>query len=141
MAYEVSKVDVWTRELDDKSGNLAAALKPLADAGVDLVFVIARRRTLVPGKGIVFLGGIKGDKAEKAAAAAGLKRATDMVALRVEGANTPGDCFKVTSQLAQAGLNLRGLSASVIGNRYVQVIAFDNAADADKAANLLKGGK
>ena len=34
MAYDISKVDVWTRELDDKAGNLAAALEPLAKAGV-----------------------------------------------------------------------------------------------------------
>ena len=138
MSYDISKVDVWTRELDDRAGNLAAALEPLAKAGVDLVFIVARRRTLVPGKGIVFLGGISGAAGEKAAAAAGFKKAADIVGLRVEGANTPVDCFKVATVLSKAGINLRGLSASVIGKKYVQIIAFDSASDADKAADLLR---
>ena len=51
--------------------------------------------------------------------------------------NTPGDCFKVATVLSKAGINLRGLSASVIGNKYVQILAFDTTADADKAAKLL----
>ena len=99
--------------------------------------IVARRRTLVPGKGIVFLGGISGAAGEKAAAAAGFKRAADIAGLRVERPNTPGDCFKVATVLSKAGINLRGLSASVIGNKYVQILAFDTAADADKAAKLL----
>jgi len=139
MAFEISKVDVWTCPIDDRAGSLAATLEPLADAGVDLVFLIARRRTLVPGKGVVFLGGISGSKAEKAAAAAGLKKAADISGLRVEGPNKPGDCFRVTRILADAGISLRGLSASVIGKKYVLILGFDSAADADKATKLLRG--
>jgi hypothetical protein len=40
--------------------------------------------------------------------------------------------------VADAGLNLRGLSATVLGDRYVAVLAFDSAADAGKAARLLR---
>jgi hypothetical protein len=139
MTYEVSKVEVWTREIDDRAGSLAAALEPLANAGVDLVFLIARRYTHVQGKGVVFVGGITGAKATKAAEAAGFKKSTDLAGLRVEGPNKPGDAFQVAKLLAQAGINLRGVSASVIGSKYVQIMAFDNAADADKAAGLLRG--
>ena len=139
MTYEVSKVEVWTREIDDRAGSLAAALEPLAAAGVDLVFMIARRYTHVKGKGVVFAGGLTGDKATKAAEAAGFKRSADLAGLRVEGPNTPGDAARVARTLAQAGINLRGVSASVIGPRYVQIMAFDSAADADKAAGLLRG--
>ncbi|HJZ90456.1 MAG TPA: hypothetical protein VKE40_06255 [Gemmataceae bacterium] len=139
MAYEVSKVEVWTREIDDRAGSLAAALEPLANAGVDLVFMIARRYAHVPGKGVVFVGGITGAKATKAAEAAGFKRSADLVGLRVEGPNKPGDAFHVAKMLAQAGINLRGVSASVIGTKYVQILAFDSAADADKATGLLRG--
>jgi len=138
MPYDISKVDVWTREIDDTAGSLAAVLEPLANAGVDLSFLIARRRTLVPGKGVVFLGGITGTKGTKAAAAAGLNKATDITGLRVEGANKPGDCHRVTRLLADAGLNLRGLSASVIGKKYVSILAFDSADDAAKATKLLR---
>jgi hypothetical protein len=138
MPYTISKVDVWTRAIDDRAGSLAAVLEPLANAGVDLMFLIARRRTLVPGKGVVFLGGISGAKGAKAAAAAGLTKATDITGLRVEGANRPGDCHRVTRLLADAGINLRGVSASVIGRKYVLILGFDSAADAAEATRLLR---
>jgi hypothetical protein len=138
MPYKISKVDVWSRAIDDRAGSLEAALEPLADAGVDLVFLIARRRTLVPGKGVVFLGGIATAKGSKAAAAAGFKKATDISGLRVEGTNKPGDCHRVTRILANAGINLRGVSASVIGRNYVLILGLDSADDAAKATRLLR---
>jgi hypothetical protein len=138
MPYTISKVDVWTRAIDDTVGSLASILEPLADAGVDLEFLIARRRTLVPGKGVIFLGGISGAKQAKAAAAAGLINATDITGLRVEGANTPGDCYRVSRILADAGISLRGVSASVIGRTYVLILAFDSADDSAKATRLLR---
>jgi hypothetical protein len=138
MAYDISRVDVWTRAIDDRAGSLAATLEPLADAGVDLVFLIARRRTLVPGKGVVFLGGITGAKGAKAAAAAGFKKATDITGLRVEGPNKAGDCHRVARILAKAGISLRGLSASVIGKKYVLILGLDSEADAATATRLLK---
>jgi len=138
MAYEVTKVEVWTREIDDRAGSLAAALEPLAKAGVDLVFMIARRYTHVAGKAVVFVGGIAGP-ATKAAETAGFKRASGLVGLRVEGPNKPGDAYEVAKLLSGAGINLRGVSATVIGPKYVQIMAFDSAADADKAASVLRG--
>ena len=138
MPYDISKVDVWTCTIDDRTGSLAATLEPLAEAGVDLIFLIARRRTLVPGKGVVFLGGISSAKGAKAAAAAGFKKATDIAGLRVEGANKPGDCHRVTRLLAESGINLRGVSASVIGRKYVLILGFDSADDAAKATRLLR---
>jgi hypothetical protein len=44
----------------------------------------------------------------------------------------------VTKILAEARINLRGLSASVIGKKYVLVLGFDSVADADKATKLLR---
>jgi hypothetical protein len=37
-----------------------------------------------------------------------------------------------------AGLNLHGLSAAVIGSKFILYIGLDTAEDAAKAANLLK---
>jgi len=138
MQYTISKVDVWTRAIDDTVGSLAATLEPLADARVDLEFLVARRRTLVPGKGVVFLGGISGAKQAKAAAAAGLTKAMDITGLRVEGANKAGDCYRLSRILADAGINLRGVSASVVGRKYVLILAFDSADDAAQATRLLR---
>jgi hypothetical protein len=138
MAYIVSKLDVWSGEIADQVGGLAAKLGPLAKAKVDLSFVIARRQPHMPGKGIMFLAGISGAKGSKAAADAGLGKTTELAALRVEGANKPGDCHRLVSQLADAGLNLRGLSASVCGKKYVLILAFDSEADAAKAAQVIR---
>ena len=138
MAYRINKVDIWSGEIDDRAGGLAARLAPLAAAGVDLQFVVARRQPHLPGKGIVFLGGVKGAKAAKAAAAAGLTKAADVAGLRVEGPNKPGDCYRIAQRVADAGLTLRGLSASVIGNKYTVLLAFDSAADADAAARAIR---
>jgi len=143
MTYTVSKVEMWSGELEDLVGGLDRKLEPLAEAGVDLEIVVARRQPHLPGRGIVLLGPIKGAKAQKAAAATGLSRASDLFALRVEGPNKPGDCARVTRLLAGASLSLRGLAATVCGSRYVLSIGFDTEADASKAAGLLKaaGGK
>jgi len=143
MAYTVSKVDIWTGEIDDRTGGLAEKLRPLANAGADLELVIARRQPHQPGKGVVFLGPVKGAKASAAASTSQLTKAVNMAALRVEGTNKPGECHRLTELLANVGINLRGVSAMVVGKKFVVAIAFDSDADADQAAKALKakGGK
>src|SRR5262245_23831789 len=138
MATTVSKVEVWTGEIEDRVGGLASKLEPLAAAGVNLGFIVARRQPQLPGKGVVFLGPITGAKGVKAAAAAGLTKSTDMVAVRVEAPDKAGACFRIAEQLADAGINLRGLSASVIGKKYVVWLAFDSDQDATQASRLLR---
>lgn len=139
MAYTVTKFDVWTKEIADRVGGLADTLEPLADAGADLAFLVARRQPHKPGTGIVFLGGLSGAKQTKAAAGAGLAKSNEIAALRVEETNKPGSCHKMLGLLSDAGINLRGLSATVTGKKCVYIVAFDGAADADKAAKVLRG--
>jgi hypothetical protein len=139
MSYTVSKVEMWTGEIADRVGGLNAKLEAVAEAGVDLEVVIARRNPQQPGKGVVFLGPIKGTKAQGAASAAGLSHAGDLFALRVEAANKPGDCARITRMLTDAGINLRGLSATVCGAKYVLSLGFDSEDAASKAAGLLSG--
>ena len=64
MAYTVSKVEIWTGEIEDQVGGLAAKLEPLANAGADLEMVIARRQPDRPGKDVVFVGPVTGAKAQ-----------------------------------------------------------------------------
>lgn len=137
MALKVSKVEVWSGELSDNVGGLAAVLGPLADAGADLAFAIARRQPDKPGTGVVFLGGIKGAKQTKTAAAAGLSKTDNLAALVVEGTNKPGLAHGVIERVSSAGINLRGVSAAVTGTRCVIVVAFDTAADRDRAAKVI----
>ena len=138
MGYNVSKFDVWTGEINDRVGGLASALGPLSTAGADLAFVVARRQPNKPGRGVVFIGGVSGAKATKAAASARLAKSNEMAALRVEETNKPGSCHRMTRLLAIAGINLRGLSATVIGKKCVYILAFDGTADADRAARVLR---
>ncbi|GIW94758.1 MAG: hypothetical protein KatS3mg110_2799 [Pirellulaceae bacterium] len=141
MAYDVQKMDVWVAEIDDRPGALDEKLAALAAANIDLAFLLARRQPQTPGKGIVFLSGIKGAKAQKAAAAAGLSKASDIFAVRIEGRNKPGACQQITQRVAENGLNLRGVSATVIGNKFAAVFAFDSEEDAKKAIRLIKAIK
>jgi len=138
MAYTVKRVDVWTGEIQDRAGGLASKLEPLANAGANLAFVIARRQPHMPGRGVVFLGPLSGGKQQKAAQAAGLTKASDLFALQVEGTDKPGVGSRITRTLADAGINVRGLSAAKTGNKFVLFVAFDSADDAGQAARLLR---
>ena len=99
---------------------------------------MARRQPDKPGAGIVFLAPVKGRKATEAAAMAGLSPATGMAALRVEGTDRPGLGAKMTTSIADAGINMRGLSAAALGSRFVAYVAFDSVADAEKAAKAIR---
>jgi len=81
---------------------------------------------------------LKGAKQIKAAEAAGFQKTESLHSLRVEGSDKAGMGAKLTRALAEAGINLRGLSAAALGKRYVTHLALDTAQDAAKAAAVLK---
>jgi len=138
MAMDVSRVDVWVGEIADEPGGVSAKLEALADAGADLEFVIARRAPDKPGTGVVFLAPVKGAAQIKAAKAAGLKKSATMAPLRVAGPDKPGIGARLTRLLAEAGVNLRGLSAARMGRKVVLYLSFDNKAASAKAAKVLR---
>jgi hypothetical protein len=138
MGLTVQRVDVWAVSIEDQPGGLAEKLAPLAEAGADLEFVIARRAPDKPGTGVVFVTPLQGDAQTEAAAKAGFAVAESLHSVRVEGDNAPGIGAQLTKQLADAGINLRGLSAAVIGGRFIMYLALDTADDAKKAMSLLQ---
>ena len=139
MALKIGRVDVWVAAIKDKPGGLNAKLWALADAGVSLDFVIARR---APEKkkdaGVVFVTPIKGVKQIAAAKKAGFRKTKSVNGVCVEGTDKPGLGACITGALAESGINLRGLSAAVIGRRFVLHLALDSSADATKAIRILK---
>jgi hypothetical protein len=139
MALKVERVDVWAASIKDEPGGLAEKLAPLAEAGADLEFIIARRKRDQPGFGDVFLTPLRGRAQIAAAKKAGFAAAKGLHSLRIEGANKPGVGAELTAKLANAGINLRGLSAAVIRGQYLLYLGLDTAADATKAMKLLKG--
>jgi len=137
MALKVTQTEVWAASIQDKPGGMAEKLEALAKAEAALEFVIARRSPDKPGTGVLFVAPLTGDKAIQAAKAVGFARTDSLHSVRLEGPDQAGLGARLTRQLAGAGINLRGLSAAAIGDRFVCYLALDSAADAAKATELL----
>ncbi len=134
----VEHVDVWAASIKDEPGGLALVLSGLREAGADLDFIIARRAAEKPGTGVVFVTPLRGDREIAAATDLGFNITSSIKAVRVEGENKPGVAAELVEKLAVAGLNLRGLSAAVIGARFILYIGFDASVDAVEAINILQ---
>jgi hypothetical protein len=141
MAYQVKKVEVWSGTMPDQTGALDRILGALAEAGADLECVVARRQPDQPGTGHVYLTPVTGKKVAAAAKAAGLTRSANIATLRVEGPNKPGSGHQAMQAIADAGINVRGISAFAMGNKSIAYIGLDSADDAARATKALKRAK
>jgi hypothetical protein len=129
------RVDVWAATIEDKPGGLARALATLRDAGADLQFAIARRAE--PGKGVLFVTPLRGDREIAAAAHAGFNVTSTLHSVRLMGRDRPGIAAELTQKLAEARINLRGFSCSVIGTQFLAFVAVDSLEDANRAIEIL----
>ena len=80
----------------------------------------------------------QGFSARKAAQAEGVAPAKNLTTLKVEGDDAPGLGGRIVAAIADAGINLRGVSAAVVGRKFVAYLGFDDAADATKAGRALR---
>jgi hypothetical protein len=133
----VERVDVWAAPIPDKPGALAAVLGVLRDAGANLQFVISRRAPEKQGSAVVFVTPLEGDREIGVAATLGFNVTQRLHSLRIFGEDRPGIAADLTQRLADAGINLRGFSASVIGRRFVAYVGLDSVEDANKALDVL----
>jgi hypothetical protein len=138
MAYTIKKVNVWAGEIADRPGGLGEKLSALSNAGANLEFLVSRRAPDKPGTGVVFVTPVSGAKQKKAAQEAGLGTTDSLHSVRVEGPDRAGLGMRMTSALADANINLRGVSAAALGRRTVTYLAFDSGDDADAAIRALK---
>jgi hypothetical protein len=138
MSFTVTKVDIWSAKIEDRPGGLAKVLGALGNAGASLECVIARRDPAKSGTGVVYFTPVKGAAVRKSAQSEGAAPAKNLANLKVEGDDAPGLGSRIAAAIANAGINLRGVSAAVIGKKFVAYVGFDNAADATKAARALK---
>ena len=136
MPYTIDRVDVWVGAIKDRPGGVAEVMDALANAGANLEFVIARRDK--KGTGLVFVAPLKGVSQTKSAKQVGLSKAESLQSLRVEGPDKPGLGSQITCALAEAGINLRGISAAALARKSVVYFAFDSRADSNKARQILK---
>ena len=134
----VDRRDVWACSIRDEPGGLAKVLDGLQEEGADLDFIVARRVADKPGTGVVFVTPLQGDREVEAAATLGFNVTNSIHALRVEGENRPGIAAELAEKLAAAGVNLRGLSAAVMGSRFIMYIGLDSDAAAAKATEVLE---
>jgi prephenate dehydratase len=138
MALKLDRVDTWLATIKDQAGGLSAKLGKLADAGVDLEFIVSRRAPDKPGKGVVFVTPIKGAAQIRAAKKAAFRKSKRLHTLRVEGSDKPGMGAKITEAIASEGISLRGFSAAAIGRKFVCHIALDRKEDTTKVRRILK---
>ncbi|KVC49135.1 amino acid-binding protein [Burkholderia diffusa] len=138
MELSVERVDVWAATIEDKPGGLAHALNALRDAGADLQFVVARRTPEAPGKGVVFVAPLQGDKEIRAATQAGFNATSGLHSIRVMGLDQAGIIAELTQKLSDGGINLRGVSAAVLGSQFIAYLALDSLAEAERAMDILE---
>ncbi|RDJ97718.1 ACT domain-containing protein [Paraburkholderia lacunae] len=138
MELSVERVDVWAAPIEDKPGGLAKVLNALREAGADLQFVIARRTPEAAGKGIVFVAPLQGEGEIRAATQVGFSVTPSLHSVRVMGLDQLGIIAQLTQMLGEGGINLRGVSAAVLGTQFIAYLAVDSLDDAEKAIDILQ---
>jgi len=133
----VERVEVWAAPIQDRPGALAEMLKGLHKAGADLQFIIARRSPDKPGTGVVFVTPLQGERQIRTASQLGFNVTQSLHSIRVMGLDRAGIVAELAQALAEGGINLRGLSASVIGSQFVAHVAVDSVEDTVKVMDLL----
>lgn len=136
MAFEITNVDVWAGGIEDRPGALGAMLAGVMQAGANFDFVIVRPVEGQPTNGVVYLAPLSGPEQAKAAEAVGLAKSS-IRALRIAGPDRPGLGADIAKTLADAGINIRGLSAAAVADNALTYIRFDTEADTARAAQLL----
>jgi hypothetical protein len=137
MGFKLDRVHVWSCEVADQAGGVAAKLSILAQAHANLEFIYTRRQPERPGTGILYVAPVTGPLQVRAAKSAGLNETNDPVVLRVEGDNQAGLGHRVTQEWALAGLSFQGMTLAVLGDSFVGYVSFDTVTDANRAAAIL----
>ncbi|MEW6251534.1 MAG: ACT domain-containing protein [Planctomycetota bacterium] len=137
MAFEITRVDVWVGDIEDRPGALATKLEALMRAGADLDFIIVRPTAGTPGMGVLFVAPLRGPEQLRAAGEVGVQKSATMHVLRIAGPDRPGQAAGIARILAEAGLNMSGLSAAAINEGCLFYIRFDAEEDAKRAAQIL----
>src|SRR5262249_44941056 len=134
MGFKLDRAHVWSGEVIDQAGGVAAKLSLLAQAGTNLEYIYTRRQPDKPGTGVLYVAPITGPLQVRAAKSAGLAETSDPVVLRVEGDNQAGLAHKLTQQWALAGLTMQGMTLGVIGNNFVRYLSVHPVPDTNHAA-------
>lgn len=138
MDFIVEHAETYAASIKDVPGAVARKLSTLAESGADLELIISRRAPDNPGTGVLFVTPLRGDREIQAATMAGFTVSNSMHSLRIEGDNRPGVAAEIAREIGEAGINLHGFSAAVIGTRFVAYLALDTSDDAAKAMEVMQ---
>ncbi len=139
MEFEVSRVDVWAGELEDRPGALASKLANLIMiAQANLEFIVARPVHDQPGHGVLFVAPLAGPEQTRAAEESGLSRAGRMHVVRLSGPDRPGLAAGIAGTLAHDDLNIVGVSAAAVDGRVLMYLRFADEKDAAAAEAVLR---
>ena len=136
MPVSVKRIELWRKEVENRSGVLAETLEPFAGAKADLQVVMGYRYPGSENKCAVEIYPVN-NKLTASAQEAGLT-ASSIPTLLVEGDHKAGLGHATTKAIADAGINLSFLVTQVIGRKYSTVVGFENEADAEKATAIIK---
>ena len=137
MSFRISRVEVWSAEVPDRPGHRGRHPGRARPDRADLKYLFTRPHPSRPDCTVIYLAPVAGPEQERAARSVGLAPAPDTPMLCVEGDNHPGMASQVMGWLAVAGINLRGLSISALGDRFAAYLAFDSPASATSAQQVL----
>ena len=136
MTFRITKEYVWAGVIPDRPDALAEKLRALNEGGLNLEIIIGRRDW--SGQGMLFVSPLRTIEEIEAAERAGLAKADSFLALRIAGPDVPGVAARISSALAEAGLNLRGYTAAALGDQHVTYLALDSKHDVDRAKEVLE---
>jgi len=137
MSFKFDQIHLWSGEVADKAGGVAAKLAFLAQAGANLEYVYTKRMPDKPGTGILYVAPVTGPTQVRAARSAGLIETHDPIVRRIEGDNQAGLAHRLTQQWAIAGISFQSLTMAVLQDKFVGYAAFDTVSDANRAAQIL----
>jgi len=136
MAYTIKKVEVWAGDFINRPGMLARVLEALTQAGAQLELLIGRQVTQKTSR--IYVAPLKGKKQKEVANEVGLVPAIGMHALRVEGPDRRGLGAEMSRAVADAGINIRGVTGATIGRKSVFYLGFRTAIEAQNATRSLR---
>jgi hypothetical protein len=133
----MDRVHVWSCEVKDEPGEVAAKLHALAAAGANLEYVYTQRMADKPGHGVLYVSPLVGSDQLKAAKAIGLHETQDPIVMHIAGDNTQGLAHRLMHEWAMADINVHGTVLTVVNGRFVGYVTFDTVEDANLAAKIL----
>jgi hypothetical protein len=137
MSFKFDRVHLWSCEVADQAGGVAAKLAFLAQAAANLEYVYTKRLADKPGVGVLYVAPVTGAAQVRAARAAGFSETDNPIIRRIEGDNALGLVHRLTQQWALAGISFNSLTMAVLADKFVGYAAFDTVTDANRAAQIL----